>query len=100
MVYPMTNKKKGFKINIINLIVRIYNIYEKDQQFLRLILNKKLGYLGILGSRSRAEKLLKNVKIPEWIPFPAGLSNGAEGPREIAISIMAELIQSKVRGFC
>ncbi|MBO1512090.1 XdhC family protein [Metabacillus bambusae] len=71
--------------------------YEKDDQLIHLLLEKKIAYFGILGSKVRAEKLLKGVRIPKWIHFPVGLAIGAEGPQEIAISIMAELIQIKAR---
>ncbi|OAS88548.1 MULTISPECIES: XdhC family protein [Metabacillus] len=78
-------------------IVLMTHNYEKDHQLIQLLLGKKIAYLGILGSKVRAEKLLKGIRIPEWIHFPVGLAIGAEGPQEIAISIMAELIQNKAR---
>jgi xanthine dehydrogenase accessory factor len=71
--------------------------YEKDDQLIQLLLDNKVGYLGILGSEGRAKKLLRGVRIPQWIHFPVGLAIGAEGPQEIAVSIMAELIQNKAR---
>lgn len=77
-------------------IIMTHN-YEKDNQLIQSLLAKKISYLGLLGSKARAEKLLKGVSIPEWFHFPVGLSIGAEGPQEIAVSIIAELIQNKTR---
>ena len=51
----------------------------------------QLLYLGILGSKKRTERLL-GEEIPNWIHSPIGLSIGADGPEEIAVSIVAELI--------
>jgi xanthine/CO dehydrogenase XdhC/CoxF family maturation factor len=78
-------------------VVLMTHNYEKDEQLIHLFLEKKLGYLGILGSKVRAERLLRGVEIPNWVHFPVGLSIGAEGPQEIAVSVMAELIQNKTR---
>ncbi|MGH0692412.1 XdhC family protein [Bacillus cereus] len=54
---------------------------------------QKRFYLGILGSRYRTARLLGGLYKPKWIFSPAGLPIGSEGPMEIAISIMAEMIQ-------
>ncbi|MGM0875373.1 MAG: XdhC family protein [Bacillota bacterium] len=87
----------SFSFSSSDSIVLMTHNYEKDDQLIHSLLEKKIGYLGILGSKVRAEKLLKDVSIPEWVHFPVGLSIGAEGPQEIAVSIMAELIQNKAR---
>lgn len=76
-------------------VVLMTHNYEKDHQLLDKLLNKELGYLGILGSKNRAERLLRGKMIPEWVRFPVGLSIGAEGPNEIAVSIIGEIIKTK-----
>lgn len=88
---------QSFSFSSTDSIVLMTHNYEKDLQLIHLLLEKKIGYLGILGSKVRAEKLLRGTSIPEWIHFPVGVSIGAEGPQEIAVSIMAELIQNKAR---
>ncbi|KLA35396.1 XdhC family protein [Bacillus cereus] len=67
--------------------------FKRDQELLVLLQNRPCRYLGILGSRYRTARLLGGVDKPKWIFSPAGLPIGAEGPNEIAISIMAEMIQ-------
>ncbi|WP_374049799.1 XdhC family protein [Neobacillus sp. PS3-34] len=44
-------------------------------------------------ARERTERLIGLKEIPAWIHSPAGLPIGAQGPEEIAISIMAEMVQ-------
>ncbi|QDX92222.1 XdhC/CoxI family protein [Brevibacillus laterosporus] len=72
-------------------VVMTHN-FKRDQQLVRLLSARKLRYLGILGSKSRTERLLSGLPIPMKVHFPVGLAIGAEGPEEIAVSILAELI--------
>ncbi|MEH7082602.1 XdhC family protein [Neobacillus drentensis] len=67
--------------------------FQKDQEILNHLKGKELMYLGILGPRIRTQRLLEGLVFPQEINSPAGLSIGAEGPEEIAISLVAELIQ-------
>ncbi|WP_026564571.1 XdhC family protein [Bacillus sp. UNC41MFS5] len=69
--------------------------FQKDQEILNHLKGKDLMYLGILGPRIRTQRLLEGLEFPQEISSPAGLSIGAEGPEEIAISIVAELIQQQ-----
>jgi xanthine dehydrogenase accessory factor len=66
--------------------------FQKDQYFLSYLLKHNLYYLGILGPRKRTERLLRGCEIPETIHSPIGLSIGAKGAEEIAISIVGEMI--------
>ncbi|MED4461998.1 XdhC family protein [Metabacillus fastidiosus] len=74
------------------VIVMSHN-FLKDQQFLNRVIDKKWRYLGILGPKERTMRLFNKKHIPGSVSSPAGLSIGAKGPNEIAISIMAEVIQ-------
>ena len=73
-----------------------------DQECLLSILKKPAAYVGMMGSRSRSasvRKMLEEEKIdPEKIKAlhaPIGLSIGAQTPEEIAVSVLAEIIQIK-----
>ncbi|WP_062107023.1 XdhC family protein [Bacillus niameyensis] len=68
--------------------------FQRDRRVLQILQEKTLLYVGILGSRKRTERLL-NSSIPNWLHSPIGLGIGAEGPKEIAISIMGELIAAR-----
>ena len=67
---------------------------ETDRQWLRRLLGEKIRYLGLLGSRDRASRLLTVDSIPLRVRTPVGMSIGAEGPDEIAVSILADLIRA------
>lgn len=69
--------------------------FMKDQELVNYFLERKLTYLGILGSKKRTEKLLDKFKLPDWVYYPVGMQISSESPAEIAISIVAELILVK-----
>jgi len=73
--------------------------FQYDQQILHHFISKENPphYLGILGSKQRTQRLLAPNPVPDWIHSPVGLMIGAEGPEEIAVSILAELIQCRKR---
>ncbi|WDH81007.1 XdhC family protein [Paenibacillus urinalis] len=52
-------------------------------------------YLGILGSRTRTSRLIDGLPSLPRLHAPVGLTIGSEGPEEIAIAIVAELISVK-----
>lgn len=67
---------------------------------LRHAVNADPAYIGLLGSRNKRKEHVKQLKsegldAAEKIKGPIGLSIEAETPEEIAISIVAELIQTK-----
>jgi xanthine dehydrogenase accessory factor len=66
-----------------------------DREFLREIIDSPLQYVGVMGSKARCRSLLIDLEVPNWFHAPIGLGIGAEGPMEIAVSILAEVIQVK-----
>ena len=75
---------------------------EKDEVALRALDGKKFRYVGMLGSRSKVQSLMKEYKREglnyEWLSqvhAPIGLSIKSHSPEEIAVSIAAEIIQVK-----
>ncbi|WP_419873229.1 XdhC family protein [Candidatus Pristimantibacillus sp. PTI5] len=73
------------------LIVCSHNL-QRDKDMIRLALPVPLVYLGILGSKKRIRMLFETFLIPSNVRAPIGLSIGADGPHEIAVSVAAELI--------
>ncbi|HMI85793.1 MAG TPA: XdhC family protein [Polyangiaceae bacterium] len=72
--------------------------YERDRDLLEGLLASKTTYIGILGPRARALRLLADVGQPTLsadvarrIHAPIGLDIGAETPQEIGLSVMAEI---------
>jgi xanthine dehydrogenase accessory factor len=71
-----------------------------DQAVLEALLSKPSAYLGVIGSRRKAERFRMRLEAAgaeaaalERIRSPMGLPIGALMPQEIAVSIVAELIQ-------
>jgi xanthine/CO dehydrogenase XdhC/CoxF family maturation factor len=80
---------------------------ERDQESLRFSLESDAAYIGVLGPRSRYEKLLAGLAAQGYTPDPSmiarvrspvGLSLGAETPHEVAVSILGEILAIR-RGF-
>ncbi len=79
-----------------DFIIIMTHDFQKDQQLLHHFMTfKQIKYLGILGPRKRTKRLLNGKNIPSAVNSPIGLPIGADGPREIAISILAELIKRR-----
>ena len=73
-----------------------------DEICLEKILRKPHRYVGMLGSKKRVQRVKEMVLSsgisPEafrYLYTPIGLSIGAETPEEIAVAVMAEIIQVK-----
>jgi xanthine dehydrogenase accessory factor len=76
--------------------------YRTDDMALRALWKKQFRYLGLLGSKSKIEKMFTDYRkedIPETIlqgiHAPVGIAIHSETPEEIAISIAAEIIRVK-----
>lgn len=77
-----------------------------DSMCARQILKRPFAYFGMIGSRNKVkltrEKLLKegfSIEQLDSIHAPIGLPIGGQMPEEIAVSIMAEIVQEKNK-FC
>jgi|SRR5690625_1463439 len=82
-------------------VITMTHDFQKDKELLHLLLEKEknISYLGILGPRKRTSRLLNGGVIPERLHSPVGMSIGADGPEQIAISIIADLIQTQQQSF-
>ncbi|MBD2439270.1 XdhC family protein [Nostoc sp. FACHB-110] len=74
--------------------------YKSDLALLKTLLSSSVRYIGILGPKSRTQKLLQDLKSLGFIPTdaqlqrlfgPVGLDIGADSPEAIALSIVAEI---------
>lgn len=83
-----------------NVVVMSHN-YLRDMEYLRSFLDTDAAYIGMLGPGARLQRLLGDLAKQgiqpsaadlEKIHGPAGLDIGAEGPDEIAWSIVAEVL--------
>ena len=81
--------------------------FERDRESLRFALDSDAVYIGVLGPRSRYEKLLSDLSAGGYnasasslarVHSPVGLSIGGETPEEVSMSILAEILAVR-RGF-
>lgn len=67
-----------------------------DREWVRRLLAAGVPYVGVLGPRLRTESILREIgasdEEAERVFGPVGLDLGADGPRQVAISIVAELL--------
>ena len=79
-------------------IVTRGHLYDRD--VLRSALREETAYIGMIGSRRKRDKIYESLinegvtkEAIDRVHSPIGLPIGAETPEEIAISIVAELVQ-------
>jgi xanthine/CO dehydrogenase XdhC/CoxF family maturation factor len=91
---------ESVSLNNCTMAVVMTHNYLHDLEILKTLLFSPVRYLGILGPKSRTEKLLKDLQEQGIIPTenqlqrlysPVGLNIGADTPEEIALSIVAEI---------
>jgi xanthine dehydrogenase accessory factor len=75
-----------------------------DREVLRAALATRPAYLGMIGSRRKRDLIYDSlmqegvaVEDLRRVHSPIGISIGAETPEEIAVSIVAELIQARAQ---
>lgn len=71
-----------------------------DMECLKILLKKEYAYIGLMGSRKKAVAYRTSLlaegysrEVISDIHMPVGIRIGAETPEEIAVSIMAEIIE-------
>ena len=79
--------------------------YRTDDRAVRVLLPMEFRYFGLLGSKAKIGKMMADYRSEgikeEWLGrmrAPAGLSIQSQTPEEIAVSIMAEVIQARHSG--
>ncbi|WP_458122787.1 XdhC family protein [Paenibacillus sp. Z3-2] len=88
-IMPLLNVNNGDY-----LIIMSHN-FPRERELLEMLVDCDYAYLGIMGSKTRTARLIDGLPSLKHIHSPVGLSIGADGPEEIAISIAAELIACK-----
>jgi xanthine/CO dehydrogenase XdhC/CoxF family maturation factor len=85
-------------------IVIMSHNYLRDLDYLRSVLNRPTAYVGCLGPGERLERMMKDLEAgglllePSGLAHvhgPAGLDIGADGPVEIAWSVLSEILAVK-----
>lgn len=88
------------RLNSDTVAVVMTHHYLTDLRLLELLLHSPVRYLGLLGPKSRSERLLQELAQAGIVPneaqrrrlhAPVGLDLGAETSEEIALAILAEI---------
>jgi xanthine dehydrogenase accessory factor len=92
-------------INDTSFLVIVTRGHMGDKSVLAQALTTDAGYIGMIGSRQKRELIYQALSGEGFtqadlarVHSPIGIPIGAETPEEIAVSIVAELIQARARG--
>jgi xanthine/CO dehydrogenase XdhC/CoxF family maturation factor len=74
-------------------VVKMHSLHH-DREWVRRLLAAGLPYVGVLGPRRRTEAILREIgrEGDERVYGPVGLDLGTDGPRQVALAIVAELL--------
>jgi xanthine dehydrogenase accessory factor len=94
----------GLEIDSDSFIVIVTRGHQFDRQVLEQSLKTSAGYIGMISSKRKRAAIFEALMASgvtkerlDWVHSPIGLDIGAETPEEIAVSIIAELIQVRSR---
>ncbi|MEK3776217.1 XdhC family protein [Paenibacillus sp. FSL K6-4396] len=88
-IMPLLKVTKG------DYLILMSHNFPRERELLEMLVDCEYAYLGIMGSKTRTARLLDGLPPLKYVHSPVGLSIGADGPEQIAISIAAELIACK-----
>jgi xanthine dehydrogenase accessory factor len=94
----------GLEIDEDSFIIIVTRGHQYDRVVLEQALKTRAGYIGMISSRRKRETIytalmesgVKKERL-EFVHSPIGLEIGGETPEEIAVSIVAELVQVRSR---
>jgi xanthine dehydrogenase accessory factor len=93
------------KVNRSNYLVIVTRGHAYDQEVLEWALKTEARYVGMIGSRRKIQIVFTSLKEKgiaaetlKQVHAPIGLDIGALTPEEIAVAIVAEMIQKRRRG--
>lgn len=100
VVAPAEELPARVRLDAASLAVLMTHRYVHDRPILGALLGRPLAYLGLLGPRQRAHRILDDLAAAGLAVTPAerarlhapvGLDLGADGPEPVALSILAEM---------
>ena len=85
---------EGLDVDPCTLVIVMTHSLAHDRDWLECFLATRAQYIGLLGPRERADGILDQLGAcgDSRVFAPVGLSLGADGPEQIAISVVAELL--------
>jgi len=102
---PFENVMQRLPVDSASYVVIVTRGHMGDKTVLAQALNTGAGYIGMIGSRRKRDLIYQALlaegftqKDLDRVHSPIGIEIGAETPEEIAVSIVAELIQARAGG--
>jgi xanthine dehydrogenase accessory factor len=96
---PIPELAEGFAYGDNAYVVIVTRGHKEDEEALRAFIGKDTAYIGLIGSVTKIEKIVKRLlrdgvsqERLDRVRSPIGLDLGGSTPGEIAISIVAELL--------
>ena len=90
---------EDFPVTEHTYVVMVTPHHTLDEKVLAVLAERPVAYVGLIGSRRRTAHTFERAReagisddFLERVYTPIGLDIGAETPREIAVSILAEII--------
>jgi xanthine/CO dehydrogenase XdhC/CoxF family maturation factor len=89
---PLPLRRESFAV------VKTHSL-EYDREWTRMLVASAVGYIGVLGPRARVLEILRQLgaDVDRRVFGPVGLDLGAEGPEQVALSVVAELLAVRSR---
>jgi xanthine dehydrogenase accessory factor len=91
-------------INKVSYLVIACRGHLEDQRVLAAVINTPAAYIGMIGSKKKTKTIFENLKaegidekLLQKVHAPIGLPIAAETPEDIAVSIMAEIVDIRRR---
>jgi xanthine/CO dehydrogenase XdhC/CoxF family maturation factor len=98
LVYACYDWQDSLPARDTDCLVLMTHDFDRDVEFLNTKYNSNAwAYVGILGPSKRMDRILKQIPSLDVnsLSSPIGLDIGAEGPDEIAVSIVSEILAIK-----
>ena len=94
-----------FEVDDQTFVVLVTRAHRFDESALRILLHSAAPYIGMIGSRRRVHVVYRNLRKEGFssgqfanVYAPIGLDIGAKSPSEIALAIMAEIVDIRRQG--
>ena len=95
----MAEQVAGYPLDDQTYLVMVTPHYATDEKVLEVLADRRVAYIGMIGSRRRSTLTFERAReagvtdeLLDRVHTPIGLDIGAQSPREIAVSIVAEVI--------
>lgn len=96
---PIPELANEFQLGDNSYVVIVTRGHKEDEEALRAFIDKETAYIGLIGSVTKIEKIVKRLERDgvtaerlSRVHSPIGLDLGGSTPGEIAVSIVAELL--------